>query len=48
AAATAVIMAGNGGPVDRVEMKLDKPFVFLIRDVQTGAVVFLGRVVDPR
>ena len=46
--ATAVIMAGNGGPVDRVEMKLDKPFVFLIRDVQTGAVVFLGRVVDPR
>ena len=25
----------------------DRPFLFLIRDQETGAVVFIGRVVDP-
>jgi serpin B len=27
---------------------MDRPFIFLIRDVPTGAVLFLGRVLDPR
>ncbi|MDQ1535358.1 MAG: hypothetical protein QOF28_3119, partial [Actinomycetota bacterium] len=26
----------------------DKPFLFVVRDKATGAVVFLGRVTDPR
>jgi serine protease inhibitor len=28
-------------------MGVDRPFIFLLRDVPTGAVVFMGRVVDP-
>ncbi len=27
---------------------VDHPFVFVIRDLHTGAVLFLGRVLDPR
>ncbi len=48
AAATAVIVDGRGMPTTPVSMRLDRPFVFAIRDLQTGALVFLGRVVDPR
>ncbi len=29
-------------------LRVDKPFVFLVRDRATGAIVFLGRVTDPR
>jgi serpin B len=44
AAATAVIMAGNAGPP--VELTVDRPFVFLIRD-ETGTLLFVGQVTDP-
>ncbi|RPI49153.1 MAG: serpin family protein, partial [Chloroflexi bacterium] len=47
AAATAVIMDLTSAPADGVEMTVDRPFLFFIRDVNTGAVLFLGRVVDP-
>lgn len=46
AAATAVI-AGLAGPLQPVEVRLDRPFIFMIRDLETGAILFVGRVVNP-
>jgi serpin B len=31
-----------------VPVRVDKPFLFAVRDRATGAIVFLGRVTDPR
>lgn len=52
AAATAVGMDTTGGcggaqPRKQVTMRLDRPFLFILRDLETGAVLFMGRVVDP-
>jgi serpin B len=47
AAATAVIMLESAAPEPTVEVTVDRPFVFLIRDVPSGTILFLGRVVDP-
>jgi serpin B len=47
AAATAVVMDFGAAPVESVTMVLDRPFLFLIRDMATGAILFLGRVGDP-
>ena len=46
AAATAVMVGGNA-VLNPVAVAFDKPFLFYIQDIQTGAIVFLGRVVDP-
>ncbi len=49
AAATAVVMTlRSAAPMDPVEMRIDHPFLFFIRDLETGAVLFVGRIVDPR
>jgi serpin B len=47
AAATAVIVGTTSMPPPPVPFHVDRPFVYLIRDLETGAVLFLGRVVDP-
>jgi serpin B len=48
AAATAVVMGDVSGPGDEpVVVHVDRPFLFAIRDLQTGAIVFLGQVLDP-
>jgi serpin B len=50
AAATVVIMEGASAMEDEpepVEVRIDRPFVFTIRDAETGTVIFLGRVLDP-
>ena len=47
AAATAVVMPTAMPPEEPVEFNVDRPFIFLIRDIETGAILFVGRVVDP-
>ena len=46
-AATAVVMEASAAPADRVTFHVDRPFLFLLRDTTTGAIVFLGQVTDP-
>ncbi|MDY6952740.1 MAG: serpin family protein, partial [Thermodesulfobacteriota bacterium] len=47
AAATAVIMKLTAMPQEPIEVSLDRPFIFMIRDIPTQTVLFMGRVVDP-
>lgn len=47
AAATAVIMGRTSMPAEPVVVTVDRPFIFVIRDIQTGTVLFVGRVLDP-
>ncbi|MBN1188259.1 MAG: serpin family protein [Dehalococcoidales bacterium] len=47
AAATAVIMQLKAMPAEPVEVTIDRPFIYLIRDIETGTILFLGRVVNP-
>jgi len=47
AAATAIVMKATAEPGEPVTLTIDHPFLFALRDVPTGAVLFLGRVTDP-
>ena len=47
AAATAVLLSARGVPDPTAQVELDRPFMYLIRDRATGAVLFMGRVLDP-
>jgi serpin B len=50
-AAAATIVLGEAGSAQEetepLEVRIDRPFIFAIRDTQTGTVLFLGRVMDP-
>jgi serpin B len=48
AAATGVVIRSTSAPVDTpIEFVVDRPFVFALRHVSTGATLFMGRVTDP-
>ena len=47
AAATAVLVGLTSAPAEQVELTVDRPFLFLIQERESGAILFLGRVTDP-
>lgn len=46
AAATGVVVGETAVP-QTVEMRLNRPFVFAIKDHETNSILFVGRVLDP-
>jgi serpin B len=47
AAATAVIVGETSMPMEPVTVNIDRPFIFMIRDIETGALLFVGRILNP-
>ena len=47
AAATAVIIAPTGMLMPDITLTIDRPFIFIIRDLGTGQILFIGRVLNP-
>ena len=47
AATGTVIVEGSEMPVESFAVEVDHPFILLIRDTETGTVLFVGRVLDP-
>ena len=49
--AAAVTSVGVGrtsvGPTDTFVMRVDRPFLFVIRDHHSGTILFIGKIVDP-
>jgi len=47
AAATAVIMELTSAMLPDVSLTIDRPFIFVIRDLPSGQILFVGRVRNP-
>ena len=47
AAATAVVIGLTSVIIADLDLTVDRPFIFMIRDIETNSVLFVGRVLNP-
>jgi len=47
AASSAVVMTDESATITDVTFTADRPFVFVLRDTESGSVLFVGHIVDP-
>jgi serpin B len=47
ATSVSAMLAATAMPGKPIEITLNRPFIFLIRDVATKAMLFVGRVINP-
>ena len=48
AAVTVVEMQlSSAGPSDMFTMRVDRPFIFVIREINSGALLFMGKIMEP-
>lgn len=47
AASVSAMMAAAAEPGESVEIIINRPFIFLIRDIATKVILFVGRVINP-
>jgi serpin B len=48
AAVTSVEIGVTSAPVDEIVMRVDRPFIFSIRENQSGMILFIGKVTRPQ
>lgn len=47
AAATGVVFGVTSAPMQTVEVRVDRPFIYAIYDLETQTILFVGRVLNP-
>jgi len=47
AVTTVVVMKEISAPAEPKQVTIDRPFIFLIRGIKTGTILFVRRVMDP-
>jgi serpin B len=47
AAATAVVMRKTSFIADQVDLKIDKPFIYILRNTENNCIYFMGKIVNP-
>jgi len=47
AAVTAVVMRESTADNMALEMRVDRPFTFVIRETNSGAILFMGKIIEP-
>ena len=47
AAATGIIVGTTSIPLYEVQLRIDRPFIFVIRDLPSEQILFVGRVMNP-
>jgi len=47
AAATAIVIGETSIPTPDIILSINHPFILLIRDLNTGTLLFIGRVINP-